>query len=110
MAMDYTTQGSKHQIPNNQPRTQPHRPPEHRLCDTALLRRALQLLVALPDVRLRGGHVCGELADEVFLGGEVRDEGLLEGGDLEEGFFGISIVICTLVLLLSSGLVSLQEK
>lgn len=76
-------------IPHHQPRTQPHCPPKHQLRRAPPLRRPLQLPVAPGDV-LRGGRRVGDqLADVLLLCGQVADEGLLEGGDFEEGFFGV---------------------
>lgn len=58
---------SEDQIPYNQPRTQPNRPPKHRLRRTPLLRRALQLFIPFPDIRCRIRRIRNKLIDIIFL-------------------------------------------
>lgn len=80
----------ENKIPDNEPGTQAHGSPEDCLRGAPPLRGALEFLVAPTDVCLRRCRVGDELADVFFLRGQVGDEGLLQGGDLEEGFFGVS--------------------
>lgn len=80
----------KNQIPNNQPRTQSHRPPKHCLSRTPLLIRTLQFPIPVSYIRLRIFRIGNQLPDEFLLRGQMADKCLLQGSDFQERFFGVS--------------------
>lgn len=89
---------SENSIPNNQPHTQPGRAPKHHLRRTLALVCALEFFVSLADILGRGGCISDKLRDEFFLSRQVRDEGLLEGGDFEEGFFCVPMQLINIYM------------
>jgi hypothetical protein len=80
----------KDSIPDDQPGADPHGTPENHLRGAPPFRGALQLLVAMADVLMSCRGIHDQLFDVFPLRRQMGDEGLLQGGDLEEGLLRIS--------------------